>query len=48
MTLLSRDKMLFFSFPFQMSDMEEVTRGNARAIRRRQYSDQTELFDLHD
>jgi hypothetical protein len=36
------------SFHFEMSEMEDVTRGNARAIRRRQDSDQTELFDLCD
>jgi hypothetical protein len=48
MTLLSREKMLFFWFPFQMSEMEDVTRGNAKAIRRRQHLDQTELFDLRD
>jgi hypothetical protein len=31
-----------------MSEMEDVTRVNARTIRRRQYSDQTELFDIRD
>jgi hypothetical protein len=31
-----------------MSEMEDVARGNAMAIRRKQDSDQTELFDLRD
>jgi hypothetical protein len=48
MTLPSREKMLFFQFPVQMSEMEYVTRGNARARRRRQYSDESGLFDLRD
>jgi hypothetical protein len=28
-------KLLFFEFPFQTSQMEDVTKGNARAIKRR-------------